>query len=72
MRALSGGVATAAPTDPLAPADDSFVVELSGIDVDGHDDPVCGTDAIKVHFSFFGEDSDRESALEEHRNEKSR
>ncbi|CAN5725084.1 hypothetical protein BH24ACT2_BH24ACT2_06060 [soil metagenome] len=54
MLALSGGVATAAPTDPLAPADDSFVVELSGIDVDGHDDPACGTDAIKVHFSFFG------------------
>jgi hypothetical protein len=36
-------------------------VELEGIDVEGHDDPVCGTDAIKVHFSFFGEDSDWES-----------
>jgi hypothetical protein len=38
-----------------------LAVELSGIDVDGHTDPVCGADAIKVHFSFFAEDSDRES-----------
>lgn len=38
-----------------------LAVELSGIDVEGHTDPVCGADAIKVHFSFFGEDSDRES-----------
>jgi hypothetical protein len=36
-------------------------VQVSTTDVEGHDDPVCGTDAIKVHFSFFGEDSDRES-----------
>ncbi len=36
-------------------------VELSGHDVAGHNDPVCGTNAMQVFFTFFAEDSDRES-----------
>ncbi|HEV8116236.1 MAG TPA: S8 family serine peptidase, partial [Acidimicrobiales bacterium] len=38
-----------------------LAVELSGPNVAGHTDPVCGANAIQVHFSFFGEDSDREA-----------
>jgi hypothetical protein len=36
-------------------------VWLSGYDVEGHTDPVCGQDAIQVFFTFFAEYSDRES-----------
>ncbi len=36
-------------------------LRLVGFDVHGHDDPVCGEDAVRVFFAYFAEDSDRES-----------
>jgi hypothetical protein len=38
-------------------------LRLSGYNVEGHDDPVCGSDAIRVFFTFFAEDQDRESPV---------
>ena len=38
-----------------------MAIRLVGYDVNGHDDPTCGQDAIRVYFAFFVEDSDRES-----------
>ena len=36
-------------------------LELSGESVFGHTDPVCGANSMRVFFTFFAEDSDRES-----------
>ncbi|MFN2135113.1 MAG: S8/S53 family peptidase [Candidatus Promineifilaceae bacterium] len=38
-------------------------LRLLGYDVSGHDDPVCGSDAILVYFAYFVEDSDREAPV---------
>ncbi len=36
-------------------------LRITGQTVTGHTDPVCGTDAIRVYFTHFAEDSDRNS-----------
>lgn len=36
-------------------------LQLRGFDVEGHTDPVCGQNSIRVFFALFAEDSDRES-----------
>lgn len=38
-------------------------LRLIGYNVGGHDDPLCGQDAIRVYFATFVEDADRESPV---------
>jgi hypothetical protein len=44
-----------------APNDRALKLRFTGINVLGHDDPLCGEDAIRVYYVIFAEDSDRNS-----------
>jgi len=44
------------------PSSGDWELRITGYDVDGVDDPICGNDSIQVYFSYFYEDSDRDDS----------